>query len=143
METTERAKFLVELLGEIDLMDCEAFPPNQAVAANEKPVGTATLYERKVYALSAMYRREHGLLVVEDAFARHDKNGHSDHHPRLERLREMAEVITQLFWLIVQERLGLHGDGKAHGLRDDWQIVQFDQQAQVPPFLRHLFGGGQ
>jgi hypothetical protein len=126
METTERSKALVELLGEIDLIDAEAFLPNQAVEPTEDVIGAVEPYERKLYALSQMYRREHGLAMVDDLFARHDKQGRSENSPKLLRFHQYSAVLSGLFWMLVSERLALFADGKSHGVRDDWKIVAFD-----------------
>lgn len=76
MQDTERPKFLVELLAEIDAFDADLFKPNLPVSkeSQDTVIGTASPWLRKVYALGRYYSRQIRLIAVDREYENTDED---------------------------------------------------------------------
>jgi hypothetical protein len=142
MWTISEAPFLVRLFDEIDGIDPEAFPPNHKVDSGEKVIGTAAPYEKRLFAIERMCSKECDTLKVEAKYHSADE-GCDAFNAKIDEMEDKVQIVNQMMWSCIKDRLNLWGKQKVHGLRIGWTIVEFDppeHQHLLPPHIRKIIG---
>lgn len=95
-------KCLTDLLGEIDQMDADAFPPNSEFdEKTDRILGDCPTFERKVFALGQHYHREQHLGEVNLRFSPDpDEN---DLTSQIARHSQCHDTLMELFWFLIRD----------------------------------------
>jgi len=137
MLATEPKAIIEQMMGDLEAMDPEAFPPNypMKVEGEEKVAIVEDLYTRKVYALAKHFLRESEQLQLDIKYE-------SDPQER-ERLKTMAvelqtkaKMLDQMFWFLVNTQVPGAWLTMNLGIRAGWIIVKYETRDP----LREMFG---
>ena len=117
----------------------EYLQPQQPKEENETVIGTLPEELIKLYSLWTATSRESDRVLVELRYSR-DKSLID----RYDELSDQAKVLELLFWIGVKEHFKLWGvlpkENVQVGIRQEYQIVKFSREDNMPPFLKGLFG---
>jgi len=134
----EPEAYLTSLLGEVQTMDENAFPPSDREACqHEQVIGEPTPYMKKMWALSIMYQRESERLGVEVKFSPDDVRARA----QAEEAQYKCDTLREIFWTLVKQHTDSWGTVGALGMRKGWKLVRFEPRDHMPPIFRRLLGG--
>lgn len=136
---TERPKFLVDLLTEVDGCDASLFPPTNPAKPDEKVVGELSSWTRKLFALGRYYDKQARLLTVEYDCDSVEK---MQEHPEIAESALKHRALQELLWFLICAELALW-NGNGVGVRTGWTVVEpkTDDEPASLKALRKLFGG--
>ena len=138
----ERAKFITDLLAEVDGFDEQAFLPPYEIEKGDKKLGEISLWLRKMYALMRFYARECKRQQVEIEF---DPTAKKDHSGCIaySRMKYKHDVLNEMFWACLRDEMNAWHEASV-GVRTGWIAVESKeepQKAKFKEFLGGIFGG--
>jgi hypothetical protein len=131
-------KFLDGLLAEIASFDGSLFGPVDEVEEGETVVGTATEWQRKLYALTRHINRELKHAKVDHEFDGCDLSTCS--HGDLARLAYRKSVLNEILWAAFREEFSIW-TSPGVGIRKGWQVVTFQKQKKPQARIKGLIAG--
>ena len=135
---TERSKFIVDLLAEVDAMDESLFPSTYAVEPKDTVVGEASPWTRKLFALMRMYSRELKQLKVEIEF---DRTQGDQYKARYAEIDKKVDTLAEILWGSIRSDFQIW-TADSIGMRANWKIVttREDHQQSFKRFLGGILG---
>jgi hypothetical protein len=132
-------KFIADLMNEIVEIEGDLFPPKGKVRENEKVVGEATEYMKKLWALGQVTMRELDNYKLDHKYNCPDEDAEcGDFQAKCQRLNAKKELLVDLFYSSARENCGAWAESSV-GLREGWKIVVGPPRS-APPEIEKLFG---
>lgn len=113
-------------------------PPSSVDTSKDTVIGSLPDELIKLYSLWTATSKECDRTLVDLRYSRADEALFA----RYDELSDKAKALELLFWIGVKEHFNLWGVGvnATIGIRQEYQIVKFSREDNIPPFLKGLFG---
>lgn len=113
-------------------------PPSPVDTSKDTVIGSLPDELIKLYSLWTATSKECDRTLVDLRYSRDDEALIA----RCDELSDKTKALESLFWIGVKEHFNLWGTGFKNtiGIRQEYQIVQFSREDNMPPFLKGLFG---
>lgn len=133
-------QFLKEILQELEQLNPTNYiEPDAEIKPNDHRVGEATEELKQIYSLSLLCTRAAIEEAAEAQFGGFNTHAKKEKLVRAVRFRTKAEILREIFWLILRDQFNLW-DKDSVGIRKDWVVVWSEPDPTPEDFLRRLFG---
>lgn len=135
---SERPKFLVDLLAEVDSFDA-VYEPRDPVEDDETPRGTLPPWLRKMYSLGRYYTKQARILAVEHE---HESLQDAEKDAEFAEMKAKAELLMQIMWASARAEMNLWSEVSI-GVRQRFTIVSTkttDDGDGLKLLLKRMFG---
>lgn len=133
---TERSKFLVDLLAEVDGFDAELFKPIHPVSKQTKDqvIGVLSPWLKKGFALVRYYNRQIKLTAVDREYDDAEKCAED---PELCAMRIKYALLNEIMWAAIRAEHNLW-TANSIGVRIGWKVVTSEPEPGDDGFKQFL-----
>jgi hypothetical protein len=135
---TERSKFLVDLLAEVDSFDA-VYQSHDPVEKGEIAQGVLTPWEQRTYSLARYYSKQLRHLAIERDY---QDTSTTAKDPEIAEMKYKVDLLMEMTWYCVRAERNLWSEANV-GVRENFTVITSDDSGDdddgFKKFLKVMF----